>query len=319
MVEHSPRRAACSKRAGAAVTTLGPLVSIALPVFNGADSVESVIESVLAQTHTRLELLISDNASTDKTQEICTAYARRDPRIRYHRHATNVGIVKNFVGVAQRARGEYLRWIGDDDWLEPEYLSRALRVFAEDERRVVVTTQMVYVGADGTRTLDTSYDPAPLSSEDPVERLGELLRLLTSDFARLDPLYGLIRRDLAALPRRNMLREDQIFAGLLALAGPWGHVAEPLARRNRHEASASAMATLLGVPRWQRHVRVLLHCRELSRLVNSSPLDRGQRLRAHAEIVRFYARGKRSATRRRALGADQVVRRAARLAVGRTT
>ena len=93
----------------------GPLVSIALPVYNGADTVASVIESVLAQTHPDVELVISDNASTDGTQEICRQFARNDRRVVYRAAATNVGLLNNFISAAGSTTGTYLRWIGDDD------------------------------------------------------------------------------------------------------------------------------------------------------------------------------------------------------------
>jgi len=274
------------------------LVTIALPVYNGADTLPGVVASVLAQTHSDLELVISDNASTDGTQEICRQLERDDRRVVYRRHPTNVGLLNNFVSAADHASGSFVRWIGDDDSIEPDYVARVLHVFAEDDRRVVVSTQVVYLDDDGTELLESDYDPGPLSSPDPVERFGAMLRLLTSDFALLDPVYATMRRELATIPRRNMLREDQVFAARLALAGPWGHVAAPLAHRRRHEGTASSLAGLLGVPAWQRHVRVALQCRELSRWVAESSLDPEQRRTARAEILRFYGRGKEIKLRR---------------------
>jgi glycosyltransferase involved in cell wall biosynthesis len=275
-----------------------PLVSIVLPVYNGADTVAPVIESVLAQTYADLELVISDNGSTDDTQEICRRYAREDRRVVYQRHPANVGLLNNFISAADRSTGTYLRWIGDDDSLEPDYVSQILDVFAEDERRVVVTTQIVYIDGDGAKILNTDHDPAALSSQDPVDRFAEMLRLLTSAFSTLDPLYGVIRRDVATLPRTNMLREDQIFAARMALAGPWGHVAAPLAHRRRQDGPVSEVTGLLGVPAWRQHVRVLLQCRELSHWVTCSTLNAAQQRRARVEILRFYARDKRNTARR---------------------
>jgi glycosyltransferase involved in cell wall biosynthesis len=274
------------------------LVSIALPVYNGADTVAPVIESVLAQTHADLELVVSDNGSTDGTEEICRRFAREDRRVVYQRHPTNVGLLNNFISAADRSTGAYLRWIGDDDSLEPDYLEQVLDVFAEDEQRVLVTTQIVYTDDEGVETLDTDHDPTAMASPDPVHRFTEMLRLLTSGFATIDPLYGVLRRDVATLPRTNMLREDQIFAARLALAGPWGHVAAPLAHRRRQDGPVSDVTDLLGVPAWRQHVRVLLQCRELSHWVTQSPLDAAQQRRARAEILRFYARDKRNTMRR---------------------
>lgn len=285
----------------------GPLVSIALPVYNGAATLAPVVESVLSQTHSDLELVISDNASSDGTREICGQFVRQDRRVVYRRHARNVGLLANFISAAEVAKGTYVRWIGDDDALEPEFVSRVLEVFAADPRVVVATTQVVYRSATGVETLATGYDPSPLASPDPVERFAGMLRLLTSDFATLDPLYAMMRRDLATMPRRNMLREDQVFAARLALAGPWGHVAAPLASRRREEGTASGLAQLLDVPGWHRHIRILLQCHEMSRWIGQSTLDAAQRRNARWEILRFYARSKRVKTLRGVAKFERIV------------
>jgi glycosyltransferase involved in cell wall biosynthesis len=269
-----------------------------LPVYNGAHTLVPVIESVLVQEHGDLELVISDNASTDGTEDVCRHYAAADDRVVYRRQTTNIGLLNNFRSAAEASRGRFVRWIGDDDTLEPDYVSRSLQVFAEDERRVLVTTQIAYTDADGVETLPVGYDPVALSSGDPVERFAEMLWLLTSGFSLLDPLYGMMRRELAVLPRRNILREDEVFAARLALAGPWGHVPATLAHRNRSEVAASRLVRLLDVPNWQRHAMDLLQCRELSGWIARSTLDPAQRARARGEVLRLYARRKRNLVHR---------------------
>ena len=227
------------------------LVSIGLPVRNGAGRLESVIDSVLAQDHPRIRLLVCDNASTDETEELCRDLAESDARITYHRHPENVGLLNNFIAAGRLAQGEFFRWIGDDDRLEPNCVSRSLREFAADERLLLVTTQVAYTGADGvTRTGE--YDGTGLGSDDPVERFSEMLRMLNESHLLIDPLYGLMRRAPAvAIERRNMLREDEVFATKLALAGPWGHVPEVLAHRNWKHERLPEIARRLDVPAWQ--------------------------------------------------------------------
>lgn len=271
-----------------------PLVSIAVPVFNGAETLSPVIESALSQDYANLEVVVSDNASTDDTERMCRAFARSDKRVVYRRHASNVGLLNNFRSVAEAAQGTFVRWLGDADFLEPDYVSRSVQMFADDERRVLVTTQIAYIGPTGTVSLEPDYDPSALSSADPVERFAEMLRLLTSGFELLDPLYAMMRREVAVLPRRNILREDEVFAARLALAGPWGHVAAPLARRQRSEVPTPALARLLDVPAWHRHAADLLQCRELLAWIGRSSLDPAERSRARTEVVRMYARRKRN-------------------------
>lgn len=275
-----------------------PLVSIGLPVRNGAATLAAVVDSVLAQTHADIELVISDNASTDGTEEIARQLARDDTRVVYQRHPANIGILNNFMSSARTARGDYVRWIGDHDSLEPGYVARTLERFQEDERRVLVTTQIRYTTPDEPEILNTGYDPSPLASLDPVERFAEVMHLVTSDFSALDPLYGMIRRDALVVPRRNVLGEDEVFAARLALAGPWGHVAEPLAHRHRDVRTGVSFPLWLGVPAWHWHVRSLRQAHEVSYWVARSSLDPAQRRRVRVELLHMYARRKANRMRR---------------------
>jgi hypothetical protein len=267
------------------------LVSVGLPVRNGADRVGEVAQSVLAQDYEHIELVICDNASTDGTEEVCRELVRADSRIVYHRQQDNVGHLNNFMSVIQIAKGNYFRWISDDDWLAPNFVSRTLECFAEDQRRLIVTTRIAYTTPDGLIRSDDSYDGARLASVDPVERFRELMRLLNESYLLIDPLYALVRREpVAAIPRRNMLQEDQIFAAKLALAGPWGHVPLTLASRNTKVQRLPALAKRLGVPAWQAHMANTLQCREIMRWIDQSDLAANQKRRVRAAVGRMYVR-----------------------------
>jgi glycosyltransferase involved in cell wall biosynthesis len=275
-----------------------PLISVALPVRNGAATLTFAIESVLAQTHQDIELVISDNGSTDDTEEIGRHFARSDQRVVYQRHPTNIGMLNNFTSAERRATGTYVRWLGDDDLLDPSYVARTLEAFRDDDRRVVVTTQIVFVDPDGFETLVSDYDPSRLACPDPVERFAEMMRLLTADLAVLDPLYGMIRRDLLLAPRRNIAREDEIFAARLALAGPWGHVPSPLARRPHSIASGAVVRRMLGVPAWQWRLRAVMQLQEMSYWIGRSSLEPAQKRQARVELLRMYTRRNKARVRR---------------------
>jgi glycosyltransferase involved in cell wall biosynthesis len=267
-----------------------PLVSIGLPVRNGAPRLRDVVRSVLAQDHPDIELVICDNASTDETVEICRELARTDERIIYHRQDTDVGLLNNFVAAMRLARGTYFRWIGDGDSLHPTYVSRCLQMFKQDDRRVLVTTQIGYVAPDGGTTTAT-YRGTALASPDPLVRFAEMLRLLNESYLLIDPLYGLVRRDVvAAMPRANSYREDQLLAARLALAGPWGHVPEVLAWRQREPQTGSQVARKLGLPAWHVRLSTALLCRDLLRHLRYADLDAAGRRRARSAVARFYVR-----------------------------
>jgi len=276
-----------------------PLVSIGLPVRNGEEVIGPVIASVLGQDHGWVELVITDNASTDGTEALCRSVAATDARVVYHRQEHNVGIVSNFVSALSLARGTYFRWIGDDDWLDPTYVTRCLERFDADPRLILVTTQMAYITGSGDEET-AAYHGTALGSDDPAERFAELLRLLNESHLLLDPLYGLMRREpVLGIPRRSMLREDEVFAARLALAGPWGHIPEVLARRHRDHQRATRIARRLDVPGWHAYAERMLQCRELMRCVQAANLTPGQRRRAVAAIGRMYVRNRAQVAARR--------------------
>jgi glycosyltransferase involved in cell wall biosynthesis len=104
-----------------------PKVSIGVPVYNGAGTVKAMIESLLSQSFTDLEIIISDNASTDDTGTICQSYAARDGRVRYIRQSTNIGAEMNFKFVVAEARAAYFMWSACDDIRSPEFVEENVR------------------------------------------------------------------------------------------------------------------------------------------------------------------------------------------------
>lgn len=108
-----------------------PKVSIGMPVYNGEKYIRNALDALLAQTFTNFELVISDNASTDKTEKICNEYAFRDERIRYVRQAENRGAAANFQLVVDEAVGEYFMWAAYDDFWEPEFIAQALTLLTD--------------------------------------------------------------------------------------------------------------------------------------------------------------------------------------------
>ncbi|OHB34086.1 MAG: hypothetical protein A2Y09_05285 [Planctomycetes bacterium GWA2_39_15] len=99
-----------------------------MPVYNGEKYIREAVDSLLAQTFTDLELIISDNASTDGTEAICREYAARDTRIRYIRQRENRGVVANFQFVLAKAIGEYFMWAAADDVWDIIYIETLLSI-----------------------------------------------------------------------------------------------------------------------------------------------------------------------------------------------
>lgn len=263
-------------------------VSVGIPVRNGEARVPNAIRSVLAQDFTDFEIVISDNASTDGTEEVCREFARADPRISYFRQAEGIGLLNNFVAVTHLARGRLFTWLGDDDTLDPSYISRCKEVLDADDRLLLVTPQVRATGPDGARPVGR-YEGAAFRSGDAADRLCEMLRLLNEDYVTIDPLSALSRRErVVSISRRNMLREDQIFACKLALAGPWAHIPEVLANCVHDDVTRPVLAGRLGLPVWHSRVASARQLAELLRLVRDAPLDTAQKRRARAAVFRWY-------------------------------
>jgi hypothetical protein len=119
------------------------------------------------------------------------------------------------------------------------------------------------------------------------------------------------RAAILDIPRRNMLREDQVFAAELALTGPWGHVSDVLGRRGWRDETRPALARRLGVPAWTAYAATALEGREFLRAVGRADLTPAQRRRARAAVVRWYAGRQRLMAARRGRQLVRAVRPAA--------
>jgi glycosyltransferase involved in cell wall biosynthesis len=268
-----------------------PRVTIGLPTRNGERHIRQAAQSVLEQDYDSLELVISDNASDDGTEEICRDLARSDSRVRYHRQPENIGLVPNFNAALHLARGTYVKWLGDHDWLTPTYVPRCVEVLDDDPSLILVTTQQGHVGS-GDVVETARYEGAALRSDRPVERFEELLRICNESHLLIDPLYGMVRRArVVPVPRPIMVYEDQVFAARLALAGPFGHIGEVLSfRREGPFARKRATARRLGVPVWQAHVATLLQCRQLLSAIRVAELDAQERRDARSAVLQLFVR-----------------------------
>lgn len=214
------------------ITAAKPRVSVGVPVYNGEDFIAAALDSLLAQTYTDFELIISDNCSTDRTAEICAEYARTDPRVRFYRVEENQGASWNFSRVFELARGEYFRWAAHDDLVAPTYLERCVEALDSNPDAVWSHTQSFEIGEHGQPLLDDqpiiSYiqsDPSRISPQ-AHQRFRSVL--LGGDGV-LD-FYGLVRT--AAMRRTGLNRPyygaDRVFVSELCLMGPYVEVPEPL-------------------------------------------------------------------------------------------
>lgn len=148
-----------SRRAGAT-----PRLSIGLPVYNGERYVAAALDSHLRQTFNGLEIVVSDNASTDGTEEICRDFAARDPRVRYVRNERNLGAVANFRRVFELTRAPYFKWASHDDLYEPQFSASCVDILDCNPDVVVAHSATAFIDDMGK---PFAWDPAFAAYIDP--------------------------------------------------------------------------------------------------------------------------------------------------------
>jgi hypothetical protein len=231
-------------------------VAIGMPVWNGEKFVSEAIESILGQTYGDFELVISDNASTDATAEICRSYAKHDTRIRYFRQTKNIGAGPNHAEVFRLSAGRYFKWASHDDFLAPEFIDECVRVLDADEAVAVCCPTTVLVNEDGSPlhyspqfdAMVDSYgnlwrvtENMSLTSADPAERFAAVLCNMDLCFE----IYGLIRR--SALARASAMPSyyggDKVVLAELSLLGRYHLLEAPLLHRRCHPTQSSSPQT----------------------------------------------------------------------------
>lgn len=143
----------------------GETVSIGLPVFDGADYLERSITSLLNQTWSNLEIIVSDNCSEDATWDVIEFFSKQDSRIRAYRQEENIGAHGNFEYVLNLAKGEYFMWAGCDDWWAPTFVESLVAGLKKRSGFGVAMSSIDRVKEDGTK-LDSIIYPA-LQNESP--------------------------------------------------------------------------------------------------------------------------------------------------------
>jgi glycosyltransferase involved in cell wall biosynthesis len=214
--------------------TTAPRLTIGLPVYNGEKYVAESIEALLGQSYTDFELIISDNASTDATGEICRDYARQDSRVRYIRQSKNIGLAPNHNVVVDQARGELFKWTAGDDLYARDLVERC--VDALDKYPEVVLAHCWSARVDGSGTVTEAYEyPLNTASPDAPERFRSVL----FDSGGDDD-YGVIRTEVL---RRTAMKEsyhhaDHTIIAELALLGQFYQVPDWLYFRRDHDDRA---------------------------------------------------------------------------------
>ena len=216
-----------------------PRVSIGVPVYNGARYLGEAIESLLRQTYEDIEIIISDNASTDATEEIASSFAARDPRVRYDRLPKNIGAAANFNRVLALARGEYFRWASADDLSAPEFVERCVAVLDRQPDVVQAYPRAKLIDEHGA-VIGEYHDNLHIVAERASDRYIQVLERI----GLCNAIYGVMRTSvLRRMPPLGAFEGSDIpWQAEIALHGKIWEIPEYLFFRRMHRDAQSSMS-----------------------------------------------------------------------------
>lgn len=279
--------------------TSRPLVSIGVPVYNGLPFLEQALASLRAQTYDPIEIVISDNASTDGTEALCRALAAEDPRVRYHRNDRNRGLVWNHRNALALARGEYFMFAPYDDHFAPTYVERCVELLEREPGHAYVFAETMLIDATG-EPIGRELARQRLTDPSTSTRFWDVLVVQGGI-----NFYGLARRemwdtigDYVAVPRA-----ERIMLAEMALHGTFGVLPADLYFRRIHAGQITAMrrdrrkeAAVLDPsrsrgPRGTVAFIVAEYFLGYVAAILRAPLPRTVRLRTLRALVRWFLRG----------------------------
>lgn len=285
-----------------------PRLSVGLPVYNGDNYLAEAIESLLGQTYEDFELIISDNASTDSTADICRRYEKQDSRIRYIRQPCNAGCAPNHNYTVEQARGELFKWASHDDLYARDLLKRCIDALDEYPHVVLAHSWTAMIDGSGALTKAVEYPLATASPQAP-ERFRSML-------------FGNGGDDTGGVVRTSVLRRtpllgsyhhaDRTLPAELSLHGPFYQVPDWLYFRRDHSERAErafpdvrARCANLDPRRSDplRNPLIRLHAEYVwayIAAIRRAPLSRAERLECYRYLAQWFASRARPGRPRRA-------------------
>jgi len=198
-----------------------PLVSVGIPTYNRAHLIQRSINSLINQDYDNIEIVISDNASTDDTSLICQELCKQSERIKYIRQPTNYGPTRNFKEVLAHSAGEFFMWLADDDYLDSSYISKCVNFLQENPDYSLACGRAFYFRENNKQEFSEKEfifegGRIQLSQDKGTERVKAYYQQVTDNGV----FYGLYRRNqLLTVPMNHTMGGDWLFIASIAFLG----------------------------------------------------------------------------------------------------
>ena len=208
-----------------------PRLQVGLPVYNGQNYLAEALDSLLCQTFSDFEIIVSDNGSTDSTPEIGERFAAADARVTFHRYDENRGAAWNFNHVFELSTSPYFKWAAHDDLHDPTYIERCLDVLESEPDVGLCYTRSRYIDGDGNAAVGRPSDGCHLRQASAHDRLHGFFGTFP-----MHVLFGVVRRETLESTRLwgSFASADRVLVSELALAGQIHEIADPLFVRRFH-------------------------------------------------------------------------------------
>lgn len=166
-----------------------PLITIGMPIYNGDKFLNQALESLSKQTFTDYEILISDNASIDKTADIIKEWQAKNPKIKYFRQEENIGALKNFEWLLNNSKSNWFMFAAYDDLWSENYLSELYKKIKENNEDVLLSApKVIKTKENGEFDIEREFDKR-INTAEGLTRIKLLLRWVQSGW-----FYGLYNK-----------------------------------------------------------------------------------------------------------------------------
>lgn len=228
-----------------------PLVSVCIPTYNRAQKLQRAVDALLSSTYRNLEIIISDNASSDDTENVCLALEKLDSRIKYYRHPENRGPTANFEFARSQATGKYFLWHGDDDYLDSKYICDCINELERDASLVLVSGVAAYQDKWGiiSRNITTSK----INYKSPIVRVAKYLWAVT-DNSIFCGIYRRAPTNKCNMP--NCLAGDWIWVCEVLMVGKSKMLDHIYVHRSHGDTTSSSIkkiAETIGAQKWHKN------------------------------------------------------------------